>query len=811
MKFHRLAISTAAFLALSSFQGFSNFAFAEEAAAAETTETVVPVDEEVAPVDAEPHKFEAEVSRILDIVVNSLYQNKDVFLRELISNASDALDKIRFLSITKPELLADKNELEIRISYDDEARTLTITDSGIGMTKEDLVNNLGTVARSGTTKFMEALQEGAADISQIGMFGVGFYSSFLVANKVTVATKHPHSDQQYIWSSVNGEDQYVIGEDPRGVTLGRGTEITLQLKDDAEEYADFGKLEQLVRHYSEFVTHPIFVRKTEEMEVPDEDGDADASETSEEDELDVSEEEDATEEEKPKKMKTVTTHEWVKSNADAAIWNRAKEEISDDEYQEFYKIIAKEALGANATSWSHFDAEGNINFKSLVYMPSEVPRSFMGGDLNNFRSSMKLYVRKVLISDDFELLPKYMSFVTGVVDSDDLPLNVNRETLQESKIIAIIRKKVTRKVIDMIKKFSESEMPETEDDAEDEIDEEGNVIEKEDVEKVHPYLEWYEKFQPSIKMGVIEDEANRKRLSKLIRVKTSKSDDKYISFEDYVSNMKDWQKQIYYIAGQNMKELEKSPFMEKFNEKELEVIYFTEAADEYMVSHLREFDGKKFTTITHDNIEFDDEDADLKKRRDAAYKEKFDPLIKFMNNFYGRAITRVKISHRLGSSPAIVSSGEYGQSANQERIMRAQAFAHGQDAGMMMGMKTLEINPRHPFFEKLLEVIPEDEEEKPPQEIRDALWTLLDTALLNGGYHINEGKAFTYRMLRSIKNNLGTETFDLLPEIDPKVEEDVPPEIDEDAAGINLEDFDFDSMEEAAEEPEPVDEFAEEL
>lgn len=326
MRFHRLAFSTAAVLAINAFQGINNFAFADVSEAAEVagdTDAVVP---------GEKFEFQAEVSRILDIVVNSLYQNKDVFLRELISNASDALDKIRFLSITKPEILEGKSDLEIRVAYDAEARTLTLTDSGIGMTKEDLVSNLGTVARSGTTKFMDALQEGAAEISQIGMFGVGFYSAFLVADEVSVATKHPTSDTQYIWTSRNGEDSFTIGEDPRGNSLIRGTEITLHLKDDAEEYADFDRLSEMVHHYSEFVTHPIFVRKTETMQVPDEDEEDAADDAKLDDDLDVSEEEDSdSDEEKPKKMKDVTTHSWVKSNADAAIWNRGKDDITDDE------------------------------------------------------------------------------------------------------------------------------------------------------------------------------------------------------------------------------------------------------------------------------------------------------------------------------------------------------------------------------------------------------------------------------------------------------------------------------------------------
>merc|ERR1712165_612170 len=711
---------------------------------------------------------------------NSLYQNKDVFLRELISNASDALDKMRFLSITKPEMLSDKAELEIRVSYDAGAKTLTITDSGVGMTKQELIENLGTVARSGTTLFMDKLAEGA-DVDQIGMFGVGFYSAFLVADKVTVASKNPSEDTQHVWISGNGDSSFSVAADPRGNTLGRGTEITLQLKEDAEEYAEFEKLAEMVHHYSEFVTHPIFVRKTETMEVPDEDEDeTEESDESNEDEFEMSEEEDSeTPEDKPKKMKEVTTHSWEKANADAAIWNRSKDEVTDEEYQEFFHLIAK--TESNATSWSHFDAEGNINFKSLVYLPTDVPQNLKIGDISKAKSEMKLYVRKVLISDEFELLPKYMSFVTGVVDSDDLPLNVNRETLQESKIISIIRKKTTRKVLDMIKKLADEPMPEPE--FEDELDDDGEVIGQKEKEAVHPYIEWYEKFQPSIKMGVMDDDSNRKRIAKLVRVKTSKSDGKYISFEDYVSGMKEWQKDIFYIAGVDIKELEKSPFMEKFNEKDVEVIYFTEPADEYMVQHLVEFDGHKFVTIGKEGISLEsDEEKDENERRHKVYTEKYRPLTKFLNKFYGTKVMSVSVSKRLGSVPAIVSSSAYGQSANMERIMRAQAFAHNQNEGKFVaGMRTLEINPRHPFINKLHETVAMGGDEELSQSVKDSLWNLLDTALLNGGFPISEGKAFTNRMMRSIKSQLDVDSMQLLPEIDVPLEEDVPPGLDEEA------------------------------
>ena len=555
-------------------------------------------------------------------------------------------------------------------------------------------------------------------------------------------------------------------------------------------YANYDKLVKLVEHYSEFVSHPVYIRKTETSKVPIEDDDEDEIDLEDDEDFEVSDEEDADdEEEKEVKFKEVTTQTWEKANADQAIWNRPKDEISDDEYQDFFKLITKNVY--NASSWSHFDAEGNINFKSLIYMPHRVPSALRSGDLSQIKSQMKLYVRKVLISDEFDLLPRYMSFVAGVVDSDDLPLNVNRETLQESKIISIIRKKVTRKVIDMMKKLADEPMPEpeeVEDDDEEEIDEDGNVIEKPEkkVEPVeHPYIKWYIKFSPSIKMGIMEDEANQRRLAKLIRFKSSKSNDEWTSFEDYVNRMKDHQKDIYFIAGTEEDDLPKSAFMEKFNEKDIEVIYFTEPADEYMIQHLKEYDSKKFVSITSENVFLEtDDEKDEAERRHKAYKAKFKGFLKFLNKFYGTKVMSVSISKRLGNVPAIISSSAYGQSANMERIMRAQAFAHHQNKEMMMdGMRTMEINPRHPFIIALydkIEINDEGETEdgdlpELDQVTKDALWNILDTALLSGGFPVTEGKGFENRMLRTIKRQLNVESTKLIPEIEVPLEEDVPP------------------------------------
>jgi len=742
--------------------------------------------------NSETFEFQAEVSRMLDIVVNSLYQNKDIFLRELISNASDALDKIRFLSISKPNLMESEENLEVRISFNEEEKTLTINDTGIGMTKEELIQNLGTVARSGTTNFMDALKESASNIEQIGMFGVGFYSSFLVADKVTVASKHPSNDIQYIWSSENGSDSFKIASDPRGNTLKRGTEVTLYMKEDAEEYLDDDKLSEMISHYSEFVTHPIYQRKTEILEVPDDDDNVDNIEN-EDDNIEISDDDEP-------KLKDVKTQKWERANSDAALWMRPKDKITDNEYQTFFKSINRmEPWQGNATTWSHFDAEGSINFKALIFMPNDVPAALRNGNFDEYKNGMKLYVRKVLISDSFELLPRYLSFIKGVIDSDDLPLNVNRENLQESKIISIIRKKVTRKTIDMIQKLADNNVNDTGNNVELEIDDNGDEI-MPDINSLpkHPYITWYENFAPSIKMGIMEDEPNRKKVSNLLRFKTSKSKGEYKSLREYVEGINKWQKEIYYIGGTSVKELSNSPFMDKFYEKDIEVIYFTEPADEYMMNHLRDFDGMKFRAITKESISFDDEDKDMNKRIHESYMDKFKPLIKYMQKFYGSVVMRVQISKRLNKVPAIVSSAEYGHSANMERIMRAQGFAHGQSDYMMRGTKTLEINPRHPIITKLLSEIPFDLDELPEidQSLKDSLWNLLDAALLNGGYSITDNKAYTNRMIRTLKTQLALDSLELEPEIAPKVVEDKPEEFDlGEHDGINIDDFGKDNIE----------------
>jgi len=794
MKFYKFALSTIALLALSTFPSvYKGNVLANEEDEASKNTSSSPREFAPPPENAETFAFQAEVNRMLHIVINSLYQNKSVFLRELISNASDALDKIRFLSIGKPELLKEKEELEIRITYDTKDNTLTITDSGIGMTKEELATNLGTVARSGTTGFLNALAEGAADLNMIGQFGVGFYSSFLVADRVKVSSKSPSDPVQHTWDCQNGESNFVIYEDPRGNTLGRGTEITLYLKEDAMEYLDPLRLKELASHYSEFITHPIQLRTesttTVAKESPEKSSDV-------EDEFEVTE---ATEEaEKPEEeTEEVTTYSWDQVNTNTAIWSREKESITDDEYQEFWKIVSKEPY-TNATAWTHFNAEGNINFRSILYLPEEIPYNLRQGHIETEKGGLRLYVRKVLISEEFDLLPRYLAnFVKGVVESDDLPLNVNRENLQESKILKVIRKKLTHKVIELMKKLSDEDIQEREEAKTEEKKGEEEEEKKEEPEKKKGlWMNFYKKFAPSIKLGIVEDDANRQRLAKLLRFKSSKfsKKDEWVTLADYIGRMKPWQKEIYYFPGEKLKELKSSPFMQVFNEKDIEVLYFIDAADEYMVNHLFNFDGKPFRSITKEGIKFEDEDENLVKRREKAYQAKFKPLTKFLKSTLGSAVTQVVVSKRCGEAPAVVSSTQYGHSANMERMMKAQAFYHGRDEKEAEAPKVFEINPRHPFILKLLALSPPEDEEAAEDFVvapstLDAVWTLYDVALLNSGFSLSNQKSFTSRMTRVLKSQFDVESLELEEEISVPEEEDVPPEFDDSVGGINMDDF----------------------
>ncbi|KAJ0408363.1 hypothetical protein P43SY_003089 [Pythium insidiosum] len=758
---------------------------------------------EAAPLDGERFEFQAEVSRLMDIIINSLYKTKEIFLRELISNASDALDKIRFLALSNDKLLGETRDLDIRISFDKHAHTLTIRDTGVGMTKDDLVSNLGTVAKSGTAHFVDMMQKNG-DSSLIGQFGVGFYSVYLVADRVRVISKH-NDDDQYIWES-DANASFTVAKDPRGNTLGRGTEITLFLKKDATEFQDQDKLKNLVTHYSEFINFPIYLNAshTESYEVEEEDDDEEEDEVKEkkdeevkekkdeeeDEELEAKDEDKADGEDKKKKTRTETrtVWSWDRVNEVKAIWTRPKEDISDDEYKSFFKSIHKD--GQDPLSWIHFKAEGEIEFKSILYIPGRAP-SDLYQRFENKNADIKLYVRKVLITDEFkDFLPRYLNFIVGVVDSDDLPINVSRETLQENKILRVMRKKLVRKVLEMLRKFSED----SEDDEEGEDDDES---ESETTDK----KEKDDKTESEDAKAEDEDEEEEDEENEEYN-KFWEHDGKWISLDQYIGRMKEWQESVFYIACETEDACKRSPFMEKIKAKDLEVLFLVDTLDEYTVQYMTDYEGKKLVSITKEGVKFGDEDEKLVEKRDKLYDEKYKPLTEALKKLYGSKISKVTTSQRVVDSPAVMVTSQWGYSANMQRIMKAQTFS---DRGSAMpgggaGSAILELNPRHPIVSKLntlFESKPDDEETK------DLAWLLYDAALINSGFDMNDFDHFASRVYRIMKSSMGLESLELEPEIEvPAETEEAEKEEEETEETENLDDEEDATTSEATEKDE---------
>ncbi|KAK1631617.1 hypothetical protein QYE76_005932 [Lolium multiflorum] len=650
-------------------------------------------DEEAAA--GEKFEYQAEVSRLMDLIVHSLYSHKEVFLRELVSNASDALDKLRFLSVTDPSMLADGSEMEIRIKPDPEAGTITITDSGIGMTKDELKDCLGTIAQSGTSKFLKALKENkelGADNGLIGQFGVGFYSAFLVAEKIVVSTKSPKVDKQYVWEAEADSSSYVIKEetDPEKM-LTRGTQITLFLReDDKYEFADPTRIQGLVKNYSQFVSFPIFTwqEKSRTVEVEEEES---------------KEGEEASEGEKEKKKKTITEKywDWELANETKPIWMRNPKEVENTEYNEFYKKTFNEFL--DPLAHAHFTTEGEVEFRSVLYIPGMAPLS-NEEIMNPKTKNIRLYVKRVFISDDFdgELFPRYLSFVKGVVDSNDLPLNVSREILQESRIVRIMRKRLVRKTFDMIQDIAEKD-------------------EKED------YKKFWESFGKFMKLGCIEDSGNQKRLAPLLRFHSSKNETDLISLDQYVENMPESQKAIYYIATDSLQSARTAPFLEKLVQKDIEVLYLVEPIDEVAIQNLQTYKEKKFVDISKEDLELGDEDEDKEKES----KQEYTLLCDWMKQQLGDKVAKVQISKRLSSSPCVLVSGKFGWSANMERLMKAQTLGDTSSLEFMRGRRIFEINPDHPIVKDLSAACKNEPEST---EAKRAVELLYETALISSGY-----------------------------------------------------------------------------
>lgn len=646
-------------------------------------------------ISGETHEYQAEVSRLMDLIVHSLYSHKEVFLRELVSNASDALDKLRFLSVTDPSLLGDASELEIRIKPDPDNGTISIIDTGIGMTKEELIDCLGTIAQSGTKKFLTALKENkdlASNNGLIGQFGVGFYSAFLVAQKVVVSTKSPRSDKQYVWESVADSSSYTIREetDPEKL-LTRGTQITLHLReDDKSEFTDPRKILNLVKTYSQFVSFPIYTwqEKSRMVEVEEEE---------------PKEEEDKTDEEKKKEKKTKSEKywDWELTNDTKPIWMRSPKEVEKEQYWEFYKNTFNEFLDPMA--YTHFGTEGEVEFRSVLYIPGMAPLN--NEDVTNPKTkNIRMYVKRVFISDDFdgELFPRYLSFVKGVVDSDDLPLNVSREILQESRIVRIMRKRLVRKTFDMIQDLSESENKEG-------------------------YKKFWESFGKFLKLGCVEDSGNHKRITPLLRFYSSKNEEDLISLDNYVENMAENQKAIYYLATDSLKSAKNAPFLEKLVQKGIEVLYLVEPIDEVAIQNLQTYKEKKFVDISKEDLELGDED-EVKERET---KQEYNALCDWMKQQLGDKVAKVQVSKRLSSSPCVLVSGKFGWSANMERLMKAQTLGDTSSLEFMRGRRILEINTDHPIIKDLSAACKNEPESNDAKRAVDLLY---ESALISSGF-----------------------------------------------------------------------------
>ena len=657
------------------------------------------------------------------------------------------------------------------------------------MTKQDLIESLGTVAKSGTTQFVEKMAAGA-DLNMIGQFGVGFYSVYLVADRVVVRSKNDE-DVQHIWES-SADATFRVGEDPAGNTLERGTEITLYLKDDAKEYLDQDKLEGLIKKYSEFITFPIYLYKshTETVEVPveeEEEEDVFEGEDIEDEEGEAEEaEEESAESDKPKtRTEEKTVWDWELMNAQKAIWSRDKSEISKEEYTNFYKALVRNSEQEPLT-WTHFKAEGEIDFKCILYIPKKAAVDLYEDFYHKKMDNLHLYVRKVLIQDSFDdLLPRYLSFVVGVVDSDDLPLNVSREQLSQDKVLKVMGKKIVRKAIEMIKKLAE-EAAEPAEPAEKEVEDKNDEVaaEEKTVEATEEvldkpednanYIELWEQFGKSLKIGVIEDSANRNKLARLLRYKSSKSDDKWTSLEKYVERMKDWQKQIYYVSADSVEKAKESMFLEAFKRRDVEVLFFTEPIDEYVAQNLREYSGKSLQDITKEGVEFGD-DKERARKIQKEYETRFEVFTNWLKDLLGEKVEKVEVSTQLESIPAVLATSKYGYSATMERIMKSQTLQNPEKAKYMRSRKIMQVNPRHPLIVNLKNLVEEDAES---EVARDYANLLFDSSLMNSGFMIEEPNAFATRLYSLMKESLQIDSLELEPEIEIE-EEEAPEETEE--------------------------------